>query len=50
VGLALVAAHLGWQARAVNFDDPADCLAKFKSNRIVGWALFAGVTAGTLAR
>ncbi len=41
--LALVAAQLGWQAARVDFDDPADCLAKFKSNRLAGWLLLAGL-------
>ena len=41
--LALVAAQLGWQAARVEFDDPADCLAKFKSNRLAGWLLLAGL-------
>jgi 4-hydroxybenzoate polyprenyltransferase len=49
LGLGIVAAHLGWQVAAVKIDDPSDCLAKFKSNRIVGWALFLGLVAGTLA-
>ncbi len=48
LGLALAAAHLGWQAAAVDIDDPGDCLAKFKSNRAVGWALLAGIVAGRL--
>jgi 4-hydroxybenzoate polyprenyltransferase len=25
--------------------DPANCLARFKSNQLVGWALFLGVVA-----
>jgi 4-hydroxybenzoate polyprenyltransferase len=43
IGLALAAGHLAWQAHTVNFDDPADCLRKFKSNRVVGWVLFLGL-------
>jgi hypothetical protein len=30
-------------------EDPADCLAKFRSNRVVGWLLFAGIVAGHFA-
>ncbi len=30
--LAVAAAQLAWQARGVDLDDPASCLAKFKSN------------------
>jgi 4-hydroxybenzoate polyprenyltransferase len=46
IGLALAAAQLAWQAARVQIDSPADCLAKFRSNRIVGWLIFAGVVAG----
>ncbi len=41
--LALVALHLAWQVAAVRFDDPADCLAKFRSNRWIGWILLGGI-------
>jgi 4-hydroxybenzoate polyprenyltransferase len=47
-GLAAAASHLGWQAARVDIDRPADCLAKFRSNRIVGWLLLAGIVAGGL--
>jgi len=49
VALAAVAAQLAWQAGAVDIDRPADCLAKFRANRLVGWALLAGIVAGHLA-
>jgi len=29
----------------VQIDNPADCLAKFKSNSLVGLALFTGIVA-----
>jgi 4-hydroxybenzoate polyprenyltransferase len=45
-GLGLAALHLAWQAARVDIDDPADCLAKFRSNRLVGWLLLAGVVGG----
>ena len=45
-GLAAAALHLAWQAARVDTDDPADCLAKFRSNRVVGWLVFAGIVAG----
>ena len=48
VGLALAAAQLAWQAARVDIDDPADCLAKFRSNRLVGWLLLAGIVSGHL--
>jgi len=43
--LVLVAFQLGWQAWKVDIDDPADCLAKFKSNRVTGWLLLGGIVA-----
>jgi len=42
------AAQLFWQVRTLAVDDPADCLAKFKSNRLFGWILLAGIAAGGL--
>jgi 4-hydroxybenzoate polyprenyltransferase len=44
-GLALGAAHLAWQTWRVDFDDPTDCLAKFRSNRDFGLILFAAAIA-----
>ncbi len=45
-GLAAAALQLAWQAARVDIDEPADCLAKFRSNRAVGWLLLAGIVAG----
>jgi 4-hydroxybenzoate polyprenyltransferase len=47
-GLSLSALQLAWQAARVAIDDPADCLAKFRSNRAVGWLMLAGIVAGHL--
>lgn len=47
--LAAVTVQLFWQAARVNTEDPADCLAKFRSNRLVGWLLLAGIVAGHVA-
>ena len=44
--LAAAALQLAWQAARVDTDDAADCLAKFRSNRAVGWLLLAGIVAG----
>lgn len=44
-----VAGHLAWQIATVDFDNPADCLAKFHSNRKLGWILLIGVILGRLA-
>jgi 4-hydroxybenzoate polyprenyltransferase len=49
VGLAATAAQLAWQAARVAIDDPADCLAKFRSNRAAGWLMLAGIIAGHFA-
>jgi 4-hydroxybenzoate polyprenyltransferase len=48
IGLTLAALQLAWQAIAVDIADPFDCLAKFRSNRIVGWAMLAGIVCGHL--
>jgi 4-hydroxybenzoate polyprenyltransferase len=47
-GLAAVAAQLLWQAARVDIDDPADCLGKFRSNRLVGWLMLLGIIVGHL--
>src|ERR1700688_4098980 len=39
-GLFAFAAHLGWQVRRLDVDDPVLCLALFKSNRDAGLVLF----------
>jgi 4-hydroxybenzoate polyprenyltransferase len=43
VALAIGALQLAWQVSTVNLDRPADCLAKFKSNRAFGWLILAGI-------
>jgi len=43
LGLAAFAAHLAWQIWKLDIDDPARCLALFKSNRDAGLLLFAGL-------
>jgi 4-hydroxybenzoate polyprenyltransferase len=48
LGLGLASGQLLWQAARVDIDDPGDCLAKFRSNRIVGWLVFAGIVGGRL--
>ncbi len=44
--LALGAAQLGWQAATVDIDSPTDCLAKFRSNRLFGFIVLAGMIVG----
>jgi 4-hydroxybenzoate polyprenyltransferase len=48
VGLVPAALQLAWQAACVDIDNPADCLQKFRSNRLVGWLLLAGIVGGRL--
>ena len=48
IGLLAVALHLKWQLADVDLDNPRDCLAKFRSNRAVGWILLAGIVLGRL--
>jgi 4-hydroxybenzoate polyprenyltransferase len=42
-GLAGAAALLLWQVRRTDFDDPADCLAKFRAHRWLGWMMLVGI-------
>ena len=45
VFLGLVACHLVWQVGTVKPDNQADCLAKFRANRWIGWLFLAGILA-----
>lgn len=47
-GLIVLAGHLIWQIRKVDIDDPARCLAVFRSNSIIGWIVFLSAVAGQL--
>jgi 4-hydroxybenzoate polyprenyltransferase len=42
-GLALAGLQLLWQIYTLKLDEPADCLAKFKSNRLFGWLFLAAI-------
>ncbi len=44
--LAMLAVHLGWQARRLRLDDPQRALAIFKSNTLAGALLFAALALG----
>ena len=48
--LVLAFAQLLWQALRVAIDDPWDCLAKFRSNRLFGWLVLAALIAGQATR
>jgi 4-hydroxybenzoate polyprenyltransferase len=43
LALTLVGAHFAWQVATLDINDPANCLARFKSNQSVGWLLLAGL-------
>jgi 4-hydroxybenzoate polyprenyltransferase len=43
LALLAFAAHLAWQIVRLDINDPANCLAVFKSNRDAGLILFAGL-------
>jgi 4-hydroxybenzoate polyprenyltransferase len=42
-GLGLVALQMVWQVATLDTASPANCLERFKSNRIVGWIFFVGL-------
>jgi 4-hydroxybenzoate polyprenyltransferase len=48
LGLVAFAAHLAWQVRRLDPDDPPLCLSLFRSNRDAGALLFAGLLADAL--
>jgi 4-hydroxybenzoate polyprenyltransferase len=50
LGLVAFAVHLAWQIRRLDIDDPALCLAVFKSNRDAGLILFAALALDAFAR
>jgi 4-hydroxybenzoate polyprenyltransferase len=45
LGVAAFGAHLAWQTRALDIDDPERCLRLFRSNRTAGLLLLAGLIA-----
>jgi 4-hydroxybenzoate polyprenyltransferase len=49
LGLAAFAAHLAWQVRALDINDPAHCLKLFKSNRDAGLILFGAMLLDAVA-
>ncbi|KAG2179113.1 hypothetical protein INT43_001963, partial [Umbelopsis isabellina] len=42
------AAHLAWQLKTVDYNDPADCWKKFKSNTWVGGLIWSGIATDAL--
>jgi len=45
LAVVLVFLQMSWQVSTLDISDPANCLRRFKSNRDVGLALFAGLAA-----
>lgn len=45
LALVLASVQLAWQVATLDVADPANCLARFKSNQLVGWILFLGLVA-----
>jgi 4-hydroxybenzoate polyprenyltransferase len=50
IGLAAFAAHLTWQVKRLQINDPALCLRIFRSNRDAGLLLFAGLLVDALIK
>jgi 4-hydroxybenzoate polyprenyltransferase len=50
LGLLAFAAHLFWQIRRLDINDPVNCLMVFKSNRDSGLILFAGLVLDAAVR
>jgi 4-hydroxybenzoate polyprenyltransferase len=48
VGVAAFGAHLAWQVRTIDIDDPRLCLKLFRANRDAGLLLFAGLVLDAL--
>ncbi|CAO3576211.1 unnamed protein product [Absidia cylindrospora] len=44
------AAHLAWQLRTVDYNSPADCWSKFKSNTWAGGILWSGIVVDALVK
>jgi 4-hydroxybenzoate polyprenyltransferase len=49
IALGLVALQLAWQVATLDTEDTDNCLERFRSNRLVGWGLFLGLTADMAA-
>ena len=44
IALLAIGLQMVWQVATLDTASPANCLERFKSNRIVGWLLFLGLT------
>ena len=43
LGMLAAAAHLGWQVRSLDIDDPENCLERFRANGTFGLIVFAAI-------
>ena len=50
IGLAAAAAHMAWQVTTLDISNAENCLRRFKSNRDLGWIVFAGLVADMAIR
>lgn len=48
-GMAAAAAHLAWQVRTLDIENPANCLTRFRANRDFGAIIFAAFVADAIA-
>lgn len=46
IAIGAAACHLGWQIATVNFENNADCMRKFLSNKWFGLIIFVGILVG----
>ncbi len=45
VAMIIASAQLAWQVTTLNMSDRTSCLVRFRSNRLIGWIIFAGLAA-----
>jgi 4-hydroxybenzoate polyprenyltransferase len=50
LGITCAAAHLFYQARYTDLNDPVQCMRTFRSNTMVGWILFIAMLGDSLFR
>ena len=50
IGLAAAAVHMAWQVTTLDISNAENCLRRFKSNRDLGWIVFAGFVADMAIR
>jgi 4-hydroxybenzoate polyprenyltransferase len=46
IGMAIAALHVAWQLITLDINDPANCLARFKSNHVFGAIVFVAIVLG----